>query len=57
METHTVKMGKKNFEAFCTKTYTSAAGEVKNAYACGQSKFTVTDAWNILKNKSRLRVK
>jgi hypothetical protein len=41
----------KAIQPYCTTTFEAQGAEVKNSYPCNQPRFTVSDSWNLLKQK------
>ena len=38
-------------QAFCSKKFETPGGHVENSYKCHQERFTLSDAWNLLKQR------
>ena len=41
----------KQSSPYCTKTFEVSGTQVQNSYLCNQPRFTVSDSWNLLKQK------
>jgi hypothetical protein len=42
---------------YCTKTFEVSGIQIQNSYLCNQPRFTISDSWNLLKQKRQFSMK